>query len=103
MTLEGKVAIVTGSGRNIGRATALELARRGANVVVNARSNQTEADAVVGEIEALGGKAIAAIADVGIQEQVNAMVKAALDAFGRVDIGSLSTTPDCAPLIPSPI
>ena len=86
MTLEGKVAIVTGSGRNIGRATALELARRGANVVVNARSNQTEADAVAGEIEALGGKAIAAIADVGVQEQVNAMVKAALDAFGRVDI-----------------
>ena len=86
MTLEGKVAIVTGSGRNIGRATALELARRGANVVVNARSNQGEADAVVGEIEALGGSAIAAIADVGVQEQVNAMVNAALDAFGRVDI-----------------
>ena len=86
MTLEGKVAIVTGSGRNIGRATALELARRGASVVVNARSNRAEADAVVGEIEALGGKAIAAIADVGVQGEVNAMVDAALDAFGQVDI-----------------
>jgi len=86
MTLEGKVALVTGSGRNIGRATALELARRGANVVVNARSNRAEADAVVGEIEALGGSAIAAIADVGVQEQVNAMMDAAIAAFGRVDI-----------------
>ena len=86
MTVEGKVAIVTGSGRNIGRATALELARRGANVVVNARSNRAEADDVVAEIEALGGKAMAAIADVGIQEQVNAMVDAAIAAFGKVDI-----------------
>ena len=86
MTLSGKVAIVTGSGRNIGRATALELARRGASVVVNARSNHAEADAVVGEIEALGGSAIAAIADVGVKEQVDAMIADALDAFGRVDI-----------------
>lgn len=86
MTLEGKVAMVTGSGRNIGRATALELARRGANVVVNARSNQAEAEAVVAEIEALGGSAIAAIADVGVQEQVGAMMADAIAAFGRVDI-----------------
>ena len=86
MTLEGKVAIVTGSGRNIGRATALELARRGVSVVVNARSNRGEADAVVVEIEALGGSAIAAIADVGVQEEVNAMVDAAIASFGKVDI-----------------
>ena len=86
MTLDGKVAIVTGSGRNIGRATALELARRGAAVVVNARANRREAEGVVGEIEALGGKAIAAVADVGDQAQVNAMVERALEAFGRVDI-----------------
>ena len=86
MTLEGKVAIVTGSGRNIGRATALELARRGASVVVNARANRDEADAVVGEVEALGGSAIAAIADVGVQEQVDAMVVKAQAEFGRVDI-----------------
>lgn len=86
MTLDGRVAIVTGSGRNIGRATALELARRGAAVVVNARSNRLEAEGVVGEIEALGGKAIAAVADVGDQAQVNGMVERALEAFGRVDI-----------------
>ena len=73
MTLDGKVALVTGSGRNIGRATALELARRGASVVVNARSNRSEANSVVGEIEALGGSALATIADVGVQEQVDAM------------------------------
>lgn len=86
MTLSGKVAIVTGSGRNIGRATALELARRGASVVVNARSNREEAESVVAEIEALGGGALAAIADVGAKEQVDAMVADALAAFGRVDI-----------------
>ena len=86
MTLDGRVAIVTGSGRNIGRATALELARRGAAVVVNARANRLEAESVVGEIEALGGKAIAAVADVGDQAQVNAMADQALEAFGRVDI-----------------
>lgn len=86
MTLDGKVAIVTGAGRNIGRATALELARRGAAVVVNARANRLEAAGVVGEIEALGGKAIAALADVGERAQVNAMAERALEAFGRVDI-----------------
>jgi len=86
MTLAGKVALVTGSGRNIGRATAIELARRGANVVVNARSNQAEADSVVADIQSLGRKAIAAIADVGVQEQVDAMMAEAMSAFGRVDI-----------------
>ena len=86
MTLDGKVALVTGSGRNIGRATALELARRGASVVVNARSNQDEANSVADEIAAMGGGAIAVIADVGVQEQVNGMVDAAIAAFGRVDI-----------------
>ena len=86
MTLEGKVAMVTGSGRNIGRATAIELARRGANVVVNARSNKAEADSVVAEIESLGSRAIATIADVGVQEQVDAMMSDAVAAFGQVDI-----------------
>jgi 3-oxoacyl-[acyl-carrier protein] reductase len=62
--LDGKVALVTGSGRNIGRATVLKLAREGAHVVVNARTNQGEADAVVREAQALGVKALAVIADV---------------------------------------
>ena len=62
--LAGKVALVTGSGRNIGRATVLKLAGEGAHVVVNVRSNQAEADAVVREAQALGVKARAVVADV---------------------------------------
>ena len=84
--LAGKVAIVTGAGRNIGRAIALQLAAAGASVVVNARSNQAEADAVVREIEAAGGKAIAVLADVADAAAVEAMAQAALKAFGRIDI-----------------
>ena len=63
--LEGKVALVTGSGRNIGRATVLKLAREGAHVVVNARSNQQEAEAVAREVRDLGVNAIPVLADVG--------------------------------------
>jgi 3-oxoacyl-[acyl-carrier protein] reductase len=84
--LAGKVAIVTGAGRNIGRAIALHLGAAGASVVVNARSNQAEADAVVAEIAAVGGKAIAVLADVGDAAAVEAMAQAALKAFGRIDI-----------------
>jgi 3-oxoacyl-[acyl-carrier protein] reductase len=84
--LAGKVAIVTGAGRNIGRAIALHLAAAGASVVVNARSNQAEADAVAREIEAAGGKAMAFLADVGDAAAVEAMAQAALKAFGRIDI-----------------
>ena len=84
--LAGKVAIVTGAGRNIGRAIALHLAAGGAAVVVNARSNQAEADAVAAEIKAAGGKAIAVLADVADAAAVEAMAQAALKAFGRIDI-----------------
>jgi 3-oxoacyl-[acyl-carrier protein] reductase len=84
--LAGKVAIVTGAGRNIGRAIARQLAAAGASVVVNARSNQAEADAVVREIEAAGGKAMAVLADVGDAAAVEAMAQAALKRFGRIDI-----------------
>jgi 3-oxoacyl-[acyl-carrier protein] reductase len=84
--LAGKVAVVTGAGRNIGRAIARHLAAAGASVVVNARSNQAEADAVVAEIAAAGGKAIAVLADVGDAAAVEAMAQAALKAFGRIDI-----------------
>src|SRR5690348_5729890 len=84
--LAGKVAIVTGAGRNIGRAIALALAEGGAAVVVNARSNHAEADSVVREIESSGGKAIAHIGDVADAKAVQAMAAAALKQFGRIDI-----------------
>src|SRR5580700_5377430 len=84
--LEGKVALVTGSGRNIGRATVLKLAGEGANVVVNARANEQEANSVVREAQDLGVKAISIIADVGKRDQVEAMAARALSEFGRVDI-----------------
>src|SRR3984957_8888126 len=82
--LTGKVAIVTGAGRNIGRAIALALADGGASVLVNARSNRAEADAVAREIEARRCKALVHIGDVA--GAVQAMADAALKHFGRVDI-----------------
>tara|TARA_B100000315_G_C14509481_1_gene556265 strand:- start:348 stop:1097 length:750 start_codon:yes stop_codon:yes gene_type:complete len=84
--LEGKVALVTGSGRNIGRATILKLASEGANVVVNARGNRDEAEAVAAEARNLGVEALAVLADVADRDQVNAMVASAVEQFGRVDI-----------------
>jgi 3-oxoacyl-[acyl-carrier protein] reductase len=84
--LSGKVAIVTGAGRNIGRAIVLELAQAGASVVVNARANKAEADDVVHMIEAEGGKAVSAIGDVSDPAVVEAIAAAALNRFGRIDI-----------------
>lgn len=84
--VDGKVALVTGSGRNLGRAGVLELARRGADVIVNARSNRQEAEAVAREAESLGVRALALLADVGDQQQVNRMVEEALAEFGRIDV-----------------
>ncbi len=84
--LSGLTAIVTGAGRNIGRAIALHLARAGACVVINARSNQAEADAVVREIEALRGKAVAVLGDVADPNTAQALAHAALEHFGRIDI-----------------
>ena len=84
--LEGKIALVTGSGRNIGRATVLKLAAEGAHVVVNSRTNQAEAEAVAREAQAQGVKALAVIADVARKDQVDAMVAKALSEFGRIDI-----------------
>ena len=84
--LDGKVALVTGSGRNIGRATILKLAADGANVVVNSRTNHEEADAVANEARAFGVKALSVIADVAKKDQVDRMVSKALSEFGRIDI-----------------
>ena len=84
--LDGRVALVTGSGRNIGRATVLKLASEGAHVVVNSRANQAEADAVVRQAQARGVKALSVLADVSRKEQVDAMVARALSEFGKIDI-----------------
>ena len=84
--LAGRVAIVTGAGRNIGRGIALALADGGAAVVVNARSNLQEAEAVAGEIERAGGKALAVTADVADADAVRTMATAAAGKFGRIDI-----------------
>ena len=85
-TLAGKTAVITGSSRNIGKATALALAADGANIVVNGVQDQAAADAVVKEIEAMGGKAIAKLADVATKAGADALVQAGVDAFGGVDI-----------------
>jgi len=84
--LAGKVAIITGAGRNIGRAIAQALAEGGAAVVVNVRTNRAEADSVVREIESSGGRAIAHIGDVADARAVQAMADAAVQKFGRIDI-----------------
>jgi len=84
--LAGRVAIVTGAGRNIGRAIALALAEAGAAVIVNGRSNREAVDGVVQDIEARGGKALAVMADVTDQAAVERMASAAAERFGRIDI-----------------
>jgi 3-oxoacyl-[acyl-carrier protein] reductase len=83
--LGGRVALVTGAGRNIGRAIALELAAGGAAIVVNARTNMAEAQAVAGEIEAAGGQALAVTGDVADAAAVAKMVAAAVARFARID------------------
>ena len=86
LPLTDKVAVVTGASRGIGRAIAFALASEGAKVVVNyARSSQA-ADEVVAEIEQMGGAAIAVQADVSQSEQVDALFKAVLGQWGRVDV-----------------
>jgi 3-oxoacyl-[acyl-carrier protein] reductase len=84
--LTDKVAVVTGAGRGIGRAIALELAKRGAAVVVNYNSSADAANEVVAAIQAAGGKAVAVKADVSSLADAEALIKAAIDQFGKIDI-----------------
>jgi 3-oxoacyl-[acyl-carrier protein] reductase len=84
--LSGKAAIVTGAGRNIGRAIALALADAGASVLVNVRANRVEAEAVAAEIVSAGGEALVRVGDVADAGLVQAMADAALAGFGGIDI-----------------
>ncbi|MGX6441978.1 3-oxoacyl-[acyl-carrier-protein] reductase [Neobacillus sp. K501] len=86
MTLEGKVALVTGASRGIGREIALELARQGANVVVNYAGSEAKANEVAEEIKMLGKEAFAIKCDVSNNEEVSAMVKETIERFGKLDI-----------------
>lgn len=84
--LAGKVAIVTGSARNIGRATALELARAGASLVINSRQSKDLCEEVAHEIEAMGGRALPIVADITDADAVGTMVSKAVSEFGGIDI-----------------
>ena len=86
MELNGKTAIVTGSGRGIGEGIALVLAREGANVVINDRQRSRDAEGVVQKIIAAGGKAIAVGADVSKKAEVAALAAATVKEFGAIDI-----------------
>ncbi len=86
LSLESKIAVVTGGSRGIGRAIALELAARGAAVVVNYNKSPEAAEEVVKQIQSAGGKAAAFQADVSNFKQAEALVKFAIDTFGRLDI-----------------
>jgi len=86
LPLNGKVAIVTGSSRNIGRSIALRLARDGAAVVINGHSKPAAVDAVVDEIRALGGQAAGCMADVADEAGAARLVETAVKTFGRLDI-----------------
>jgi 3-oxoacyl-[acyl-carrier protein] reductase len=86
LDLTGKVAVVTGSSRGIGRAIALKLASLGAKVVVNYYGSEDAAREAVEQIEAEGGEAIAFLADVKQATEARRLIEAALDAFGRLDI-----------------
>ena len=83
-TFEGRVALVTGAGKNIGREIALSFARCGADVVV-CDYNEANALSVVGEIEALGVRAMAAVCDVRDREKIFAYAKEAIERFGKID------------------
>ncbi|WP_405401820.1 SDR family NAD(P)-dependent oxidoreductase [Paracoccus sp. Ld10] len=86
MKLQGKTAIITGGGRDIGRACAMRMAQEGANVAINYFSSSAGADEVVAAIQNAGGQAFALQGDLNKQEDVDALVQKTVDQFGGVDV-----------------
>ncbi len=84
--LSGKVALVTGSATGIGRAIALALAGEGADIVVNYTKSQVQAEETTAKLRELGRRSIAIRADVGVTDEIRAMVDAAMAEFGRIDV-----------------
>jgi 3-oxoacyl-[acyl-carrier protein] reductase len=86
LELKGRVALVTGSAKNIGRAIALHLAKQGAHVMVNARSSERECAQVVELIKSSGGQACFHVSDISHPEGSQSLIRATEEAFGRLDI-----------------
>ena len=86
MKLKDKVAIITGSSRGIGKATALLFAKEGAKIIVNYNESENEAKGVVEEIKKIGFEAIVIKCDVSEEEQVKSMVEESIKRFGKIDI-----------------
>ncbi|MBK0369319.1 SDR family oxidoreductase [Flavobacterium agrisoli] len=84
--LQNKTAIITGSSRGLGKKTAIELAKNGANVIINYHSNKAEAEATVTEIVSNGGQGLAIQADVSQSAAVELLFEKAISHFGKVDI-----------------
>src|SRR5690242_422737 len=84
-SIAGKAAIVTGAGRGLGRAEALELAKQGAAVVVN-DFDEAIAQSTAGEIVAAGGQAVASVGDVADYDYAESLTRLAIDSFGTLDI-----------------
>lgn len=84
--LSGKIAVITGAGRGIGRAVALQMASYGAKVVVNYRNSKSQVEELLKEITDAGGEAIAIQADISIENEAKGLIEAAVNNYGRVDI-----------------
>jgi len=84
--IEGKIALVTGAAKRVGRCIALALAERGAELVVHYHTSEREAHEVLALVKKLGGKPVAARADLAVSAEIGAMVDTAMRAFGRIDI-----------------
>jgi 3-oxoacyl-[acyl-carrier protein] reductase len=86
MANDRKTALITGAGQNIGKACALALARNGFNIVINGRSKREQCDDVADQVQRMGPDTLVAIGDVGSREGCEAVVKPALERFGRIDV-----------------